>query len=571
MIKLTDLLKENLRSGDVSKLQKGLERVLGTSINSDINSAGAHEFYINNAKFMIGIGDGIDRGTKFSFNIYDDGARKTLASGTSDNVNDIIKQTLVAAKKHKNSLLQTESVNEEESFTATSKKTGQTSVFKSKDARDAAVKAGTHSKIDDKEDDKSKGEKKPNMFSKDAGYDAPDAKSDNKLSLSKKGSGFDMTAASKLEDELGGGISDLTDDGDITFAFGDNDRETSLFIGREGDTYKVSVENPYGDDFGGIETFDNEADAIAHSKKLAKKYSKELGAKSEPKSDNLPLDDSGDGFTGKAANHISNELSKAIGIDGNADINDNGTIEFAFGDSNKETSLFIGREGGTYNVSVENPYGDDFGGIETFDNEADAIAHSKKLAKKYSKELGAKSEKKTSEPKTNTPKVKPRKANKALVKTVDKFSKRIGLNPDKLGKEDYEKKMLTLVHDALEDANFHSANRQIFADLYGKPELAKRPDYSNAPGFDSPEREEWEEKNSIYGKRFKSTTADFDDSDEMVGAITSQASWDGQDTIDAILDKMRKDGSNDLADKIQSSFDKDMAKNEGTIKLTDLI
>jgi predicted ATPase len=38
---------------------------------------------------------------------------------------------------------------EEESFTATSKKTGQTSVFKSKDSRDAAVKSGTHSKVDD--------------------------------------------------------------------------------------------------------------------------------------------------------------------------------------------------------------------------------------------------------------------------------------------------------------------------------------------------------------------------------------------------------------------------------------
>ena len=175
------------------------------------------------------------------------------------------------------------------------------------------------------------------------------------------------------------------------------------------------------------------------------------------------------------------------------------------------------------------------------------------------------------EPKSDTPKVTPRKANKVLVKTVDKFSERLGLTPDKLGKEDYEKKMLTLVHDALEDANFHSANRQIFADLYGKPELAKRPDYSEAPEFGTPERDEWEEKNSIYGKRFDSATSNFDDSDEMVGAITSQASWDGQLTIDAILHKMRKDGSTELADKIQSSFDKDMKNNEGKVKLTKLI
>ena len=62
----------------------------------------------------------------------------------------------------------------EESFTATSKKSGETAVFKTKDSRDAAVKAGTHSKIDDKGDDKSK-KGKSNMFSKDTGYDSSDS------------------------------------------------------------------------------------------------------------------------------------------------------------------------------------------------------------------------------------------------------------------------------------------------------------------------------------------------------------------------------------------------------------
>jgi len=71
-------------------------------------------------------------------------------------------------------------MNEAEAFTATNKSTGKTSVFKSKDARDAAIKAGTHA---DKDEKAVKGgdvaaAEKPNMFSKDAGYDAPDAKSD---------------------------------------------------------------------------------------------------------------------------------------------------------------------------------------------------------------------------------------------------------------------------------------------------------------------------------------------------------------------------------------------------------
>ena len=71
----------------------------------------------------------------------------------------------------------TDLLEAEKAFTATSKETGNVSVFKTKAARDAAVKAGSHEKRKtDKDDavDVPTGEKKPNMFSKDAGYDAPD-------------------------------------------------------------------------------------------------------------------------------------------------------------------------------------------------------------------------------------------------------------------------------------------------------------------------------------------------------------------------------------------------------------
>ena len=72
----------------------------------------------------------------------------------------------------------------EENFTAINKESGKTSVFKTKDHRDAAIKAGTHSeKKDDTEKEEPKGDK-PNMFSKDSGYDAPDTKSDNKTDSS---------------------------------------------------------------------------------------------------------------------------------------------------------------------------------------------------------------------------------------------------------------------------------------------------------------------------------------------------------------------------------------------------
>ena len=75
----------------------------------------------------------------------------------------------------------TDLLKEEKAFTATNKETGNVSVFKTKAARDAAVKAGSHEKRKtDKDDavDVPTGDDKPNMFSKDTGYDAGDAKSD---------------------------------------------------------------------------------------------------------------------------------------------------------------------------------------------------------------------------------------------------------------------------------------------------------------------------------------------------------------------------------------------------------
>jgi len=67
----------------------------------------------------------------------------------------------------------TDLLNEQESFTATSKKSGETVVFKSKDARDSAVKAGTHSKIKDSDDgDSKKDTPKVNIFKRDSDRDS---------------------------------------------------------------------------------------------------------------------------------------------------------------------------------------------------------------------------------------------------------------------------------------------------------------------------------------------------------------------------------------------------------------
>ena len=89
-------------------------------------------------------------------------------------------------------------ITEADVFTATSKETGTTSVFKSKDARDAAVKAGTHlMKKDDKDgavkDPTKKDTPKVNIFKKD--------KSTSKSSKSSK-SFSDSDIEDALEDSV---------------------------------------------------------------------------------------------------------------------------------------------------------------------------------------------------------------------------------------------------------------------------------------------------------------------------------------------------------------------------------
>ena len=105
--------ESNLSPRFVVKLQKGLKSVLGTDVEYDVNSNDAYEFFIDGDSqpmYMIGVGDGADRKAEYSFDIYDDGAMKTLASGTADNEKDLLKQVLSSAKKNKKYLLQTESI-----------------------------------------------------------------------------------------------------------------------------------------------------------------------------------------------------------------------------------------------------------------------------------------------------------------------------------------------------------------------------------------------------------------------------------------------------------------------------
>ena len=84
-------------------------------------------------------------------------------------------------------------ITEADVFTATSKETGTTSVFKSKAARDAAIKAGTHEK---RKDDKDGAVKDPT--------DKPKVNIFDKPKKDKAAKGGDSSAGEKDKEEQEG-------------------------------------------------------------------------------------------------------------------------------------------------------------------------------------------------------------------------------------------------------------------------------------------------------------------------------------------------------------------------------
>ena len=172
------------------------------------------------------------------------------------------------------------------------------------------------------------------------------------------------------------------------------------------------------------------------------------------------------------------------------------------------------------------------------------------------------------EPKKDEPKSepsKPRAGNLQVNKVVRNKAKSLGVTPQKLGKEEYEKRMSQAAVEALTDANFHSESRALIAVLEDNPELAKNPsDDPNKPDMFSDEYDEWK-KGTAWGSSFGDSS---DGTDDIAHSATGESSWDGQESIDAIAFDLKMNGSHKLAAKIQSIFDE---KNESTTSIVDMI
>lgn len=141
-----------------------------------------------------------------------------------------------------------------------------------------------------------------------------------------------------------------------------------------------------------------------------------------------------------------------------------------------------------------------------------------------------------------------RQGNPQVNKSTLAKAKKLGITPEKLGKEEYQKKMAQAAIEALTDSNFHSEARELVAKLEGKPELAEKPNY---PDVRDPK---FNEKMSVIKAKYASKyTDDVDGDARKLGIGASQeAGWSGDDAVDSIAFTLRKNGFNDLADTLQS-------------------
>ncbi len=155
-----------------------------------------------------------------------------------------------------------------------------------------------------------------------------------------------------------------------------------------------------------------------------------------------------------------------------------------------------------------------------------------------------------------------RAGNVEVNKSVRLKTKRMGITPKNLGKEEYERRMSQAAVEALTDANFHSEARALIAVLEDNPDFAKDPRQDpNMPDIMSPEYDKWR-KSSVYGSEYYDSSPG---TDEIGQHASQEAGWDGRDALDAIAFDLKLNGSKKLALKMQSVIDD---TNESTMRLT---
>lgn len=383
-------------------------------------------------------------------------------------------------------MIQLRNLLKEETFTATNKASGKTSVFKSKDSRDAAIKAGTHDAKKDSSSDKGKSAKgsetpKVNIFDKPS-------KSEPKSDTPK------ATPADLAVDKV---VYNTRTKSVGIVRIADERGETKTDADGNVNSSELEPYNPM--------KYPHQKDA-----KVAPSTQKEVDSRGlwNPFSTNEPT-------TTPSKKEIDNVLKTASSSSKNS-----GYENYVY--SNKKGEVSFARK-----------------------SEFERFPDKEELTLLYKVDGDSKSK---FEPTSDTPKEpKQRKGVPAVNKAVRQQAQKLGITPEKLGKDEYLKKMAQAAVSALTDSNFHPEARQLVADLEGKPEMAEKPDY---PSMKDPKyKEKMDAINAKYDSVYNTPDKD---ADELGTSASQSAEWSGDTAIDAIAFDLRMNGFHKLADKIQS-------------------
>ena len=426
-------------------------------------------------------------------------------------------------------------LQEAESFTATSKDSGKTTVFKSKSNRDAAIKAGTHEKAAKGGDsppagnDTSKADK-PNMFSKDTGYDAGGEAKEEPLNVTDD---FIDSLKSQYKN-----VSKQTPEQE-------KELETTLDKLDKKQLKKLA--------FSDI----NVVSDIASKKWYNLSYPSDDEPKKD-KSEPSTSDSIDNAYDAKDFKSTVKSLKGKVSDEDYNEIKDNlkalANLQYDLEDIDRdEDNEEWGMQKDTIDAEV-----DDLKGIITkaIDNQVDKNGVPlKAIDKDLDNSFDDKEKIKAYLNKPTKDSTQQRAGNTEVNKSVRNQAKKLGITPAKLGKEEYQKAMVGAAYEALTDSNFSTEARQLLAVITGDEKLAEKPDYPSMSDEDFDTKIAQIRKDREAGDVY--TTPENDKASELGQHSSSESSWSGADAIDAIAFDLKMNGYKDLAAKIQSVIKED--------------
>ena len=469
----------------------------------------------------------------------------------------------------------TDLLQEQDSFTAINKSSGNVTAFKSKDARDSAVKSGTHDKNKDSEDDDDKKDTpKVNIFKRD--NDSDSKKNLQKMKKDKSGTQKSLFPDEKPDSKPTGDSNKIKDPKGMSKVVPkdigtDPDKmEAWLFDedGAIGDGQSFGMSDKNADELYNLHGKYDDAKKAGDKKEIerTKKEYIEFVYNNLEKNQNKPKEPETNDYWNKDKDAPKRDDNTDTQID---DVQNNiGDLD---GDEMRdyaESDIFPylkGKDLETAKMFVDDI--EDSG--SDFVRSADVRADLKDL---FDKKMTL-----------DSPKIKPfaPKPSKIVLKNLDTLGDmaigdKPALNPKDMGDAEYERTMLRMIYNSLEDSNYHTANRFIFADLEGNKEKRKKADFRNAPDLGSPDYKDWTEKNTIYTKDFNAGFNRKNERDDLFDKVSIEAAQksghDGGQILAGYLVKLRKDGKEDLANRIQKSFeDAEKSMDEGKLSITSLV